>query len=254
MREQGLSADEARRRALVAFGGVEKHKEAVRDGRGTAWVTGLSLDVKLGGRMLVKYPVLTLAGGLALAIAIGIGAGWYDMMGKLLAPTIPLPDGDRIVVVETHNILTSEPEARVARDFLEWRRDLRTLEDLGAYPRGRPQPDRRRRGARADQGGGADRRRVPDRARGAVARPRPDRRRRGSRRTACRRARLRRLAARPRRAARCRRPGGEAGADAGERGRRHAGGIRVSLRQRRLGTAGAPWRPDGASRAVRSAL
>ena len=133
MREQGLSADEARRRALVAFGGVEKHKEALRDGRGTAWLTGLSLDVKLGGRMLVKYPVLTLAGGLALAIAIGIGAGWYDMMGKLLAPTIPLPDGDRIVVVETHNILTNEPEARVARDFLEWRRELRTLEDLGAY-------------------------------------------------------------------------------------------------------------------------
>jgi predicted permease len=133
MREQGLSAAEARRRALVAFGGVEAHKEAMRDGRGLAWFTGLSLDLKLGVRMLLKYPVLTLAGGLALAIAIGIGAGWYDMMGKLLAPTIPLPDGDRIVVVDTHNTLTNEPEARVARDFLEWRRELRTLEDLGAY-------------------------------------------------------------------------------------------------------------------------
>ncbi len=133
MREQGLSAAEARRRALVAFGGVETHKETMRDGRGLAWFTGVSLDLKLGVRMLRKYPVLTLAGGLALAIAIGIGAGWYDLMGKLLAPTIPLPDGDRIVVVETHNTLTNATEARVARDFLEWRRELRTLEDLGAY-------------------------------------------------------------------------------------------------------------------------
>ena len=36
-------------------------------------------DYKLGLRMLLKYPGLTIAGGLALAIAIGIGAGWYDL-------------------------------------------------------------------------------------------------------------------------------------------------------------------------------
>ena len=50
-------------------------------------------DYKLGVRMLLKYPGLTIAGGLALAIAIGIGAGWYDLWGKILWPTIPLPDG-----------------------------------------------------------------------------------------------------------------------------------------------------------------
>ena len=133
MRAKGLAPDEARRQALAAFGGVEKHKEALRDGRGLAWLSGMSLDVKLGGRMLLKYPGLTLAGGLALAIAIGIGAGWYDLMGKLLAPTIPLPEGDRIVSIETQNTLTNEPEPRVVRDFLEWRRELRTIEDLGAY-------------------------------------------------------------------------------------------------------------------------
>ena len=89
MRAKGLAPDEARRQALAAFGGVEKHKEALRDGRGLAWLSSLSLDLKLGGRMLVKYPGLTLAGGLALAIAIGIGAGWYDMMGKLLCADDP---------------------------------------------------------------------------------------------------------------------------------------------------------------------
>lgn len=90
-------------------------------------------DYKLGVRMLVKYPGLTIAGGLALAIAIGIGAGWYDLWGKLLWPTIPLPDGDRIVSIEVHDALTNMPEPRVTRDFLEWRNSLRSIDDLGAY-------------------------------------------------------------------------------------------------------------------------
>ncbi|MGH9203058.1 MAG: hypothetical protein ACRD2A_17675 [Vicinamibacterales bacterium] len=83
--------------------------------------------------MLLKYPGLTIAGGLALAIAIGIGAGWYDLARKMLWPTIPLPEGDRIVVIETHNALTSRPELRVTRDFLEWRSDVRSIDGLGAY-------------------------------------------------------------------------------------------------------------------------
>ena len=90
-------------------------------------------DYKLGLRMLLKYPGLTIAGGLALAIAIGIGAGWYDLAGKLLWPTIPLPDGDRIVVIETHNTLTNRAELRVTRDFFEWRSDVRSIDGLGAY-------------------------------------------------------------------------------------------------------------------------
>ena len=83
--------------------------------------------------MLLKYPGLTIAGGLALAVAIGIGAGWYDLAGKLFFPAIPLPEGDRIVLIETHNTLTNDVEPRVARDFLEWRSELRSIQDLGAF-------------------------------------------------------------------------------------------------------------------------
>jgi predicted permease len=90
-------------------------------------------DYKLGVRMLLKYPGLTLAGGLALAIAIAVGATWYDVTGKILSPEIPLPGGDRLVTIDTRHALTREAEPRVARDFLEWRREARTLEQLGAY-------------------------------------------------------------------------------------------------------------------------
>jgi putative ABC transport system permease protein len=93
-------------------------------------------DYKLGLRMLLKFPALTVAGGLALAVAIGVGAGWYDLSGTLFSPTIPLPEGNRLVMISTQNVLTNEPEQRVARDFLEWRRDLRTITELGAFRSG----------------------------------------------------------------------------------------------------------------------
>jgi len=93
-------------------------------------------DYKLGLRMLLKYPGLTLAGGLALAVAIGVGAGWYDLSGTLFSPAIPLPDGDRIVQISTQNVLTNTIEPRVAYDFLEWRRELRAIQELGAFRSG----------------------------------------------------------------------------------------------------------------------
>ena len=39
--------------------GVEKHKDALRDGRGLAWLGGFSLDLKIGLRKFVRYPGLT---------------------------------------------------------------------------------------------------------------------------------------------------------------------------------------------------
>ena len=52
---------------------------------------------------------------------------------RYLLKRVLLPEGDRLVLIETRNTLTNEPERRVARNFLEWRRELRTFEDLGAY-------------------------------------------------------------------------------------------------------------------------
>src|SRR4028118_1159463 len=47
----GMTPAEARRQAVLEFGGVEKHKEEVRDARWLGGLNGLSLDTRLGARM-----------------------------------------------------------------------------------------------------------------------------------------------------------------------------------------------------------
>jgi len=132
VREAGVSRDEARRRALAAFGGVHNHRESMRDGRGTAWFSGWSLDLKLGFRMLVKYPGLTLIGGLAMAFGIWFGAVTFQMFGMITTTKLPLPGGERIVRVEVWDSKALDEEDRTLYDYQLWR-SARSLTDLGAY-------------------------------------------------------------------------------------------------------------------------
>ena len=132
-RAEGLDAGEARRRALVAFGGVERHKEELRAGRGLAWLGGLDLDFRLALRILVKYPGLTAVGGLAMAFAVWVGVVVFEMVRVAAFPTLPLPDGDRVVEIRYWDVAANQPESRALHDFLVWRRALRSVTDLGAY-------------------------------------------------------------------------------------------------------------------------
>jgi putative ABC transport system permease protein len=133
VREEGLAPQEARRRARLAFGYAERYKEELRDGRGPAWPGGLSLDVKLGFRMLVKHPGLTLTGGLAFAFAIWVAAGAFEFAGQVLSPRLPLPDGDRVVALQSWDAAAGRAEPRVLHDFVAWRAELKSVAELGAY-------------------------------------------------------------------------------------------------------------------------
>jgi predicted permease len=132
-RAEGLAPAEARRRAVIAFGLAERHKDQMRDGRGLAWLGGLSLDLRLGARMLVKYPGLTVVGGLAMAFAIWVGAVVFQMVMLFVSPTLPLPGGDRIVHLRNWDAEASDPEPRVLHDFVVWRQAMRSVTDFGAW-------------------------------------------------------------------------------------------------------------------------
>jgi hypothetical protein len=134
VRESGLSEDEARRQALVAFGGVEKHKETMRDGRGLAWLSGTALDFKLGARMLAKYPGLTLVGVVGMAVAVAVGAVAFSGVSTIVDGALPLDEGDRVVAIQNIDLRTHDEGRRThLHDLAIWRRSLRAVQDIGAY-------------------------------------------------------------------------------------------------------------------------
>src|SRR6187455_1368968 len=132
----GLSQAAALRQARLEFGSAERYKEEGRHSRGLRRVDDLRvswLDFKLGFRMLVRYPGLTIVGGLAMAFAIWVGSATFEMATQIIRPTIPLPDGNRIVAIRNWDLAASRPEAHITDDFATWRQTLKSVTDLGAY-------------------------------------------------------------------------------------------------------------------------
>jgi predicted permease len=133
VREEGLDPAEARRRASIAFGGVEKHREAAREARGLAWLSSLSLDARLGARLLRRFPGLTLIGGLGIAVGVAVSVGFFTFMVAHIYPDVPLPEGERIVAIENRDVEIDNEDRRALHDFFTWREQLRTIEDIGAF-------------------------------------------------------------------------------------------------------------------------
>jgi putative ABC transport system permease protein len=132
----GMTPADAARKARAEFGSTEYHVEKTRNARGLAWFDEMRfswLDLKLGGRMLVKYPMLTIVGGFSMAFAIWVGAGTFEAIRQLVFPRIPLPDANRIVVLQNWDASANSPELRATHDFVAWRGSVQAVQDLGAY-------------------------------------------------------------------------------------------------------------------------
>lgn len=117
-------------------GAVAERFPARPTARGHAMITafdGLSLDFKLGGRMLVRYPGLTVIAGLAMAFGICVGTVIFQMLSIFMYPTIPLPKGDRLVQIRNWDAAANSAEPRALYDFNVWRGTLQSVTELGAW-------------------------------------------------------------------------------------------------------------------------
>ena len=90
------------------------------------------LDWKLGARLLLKYPALTIIGGLSLAAVIALGTVGIEIADELLYKRLPFDQGGRIVRLETQDTAASRVEPRVLHDFAIWGQSLKTVTELGA--------------------------------------------------------------------------------------------------------------------------
>jgi predicted permease len=96
-RRAGLSAQEARRQALIRFGGVEQMREQTRDEFRPVHIEDLARDVRYGCRSLLRYPGFTAMAVLSLAIGIGANAAIFGIAHALLFKQSPFADPETLV-------------------------------------------------------------------------------------------------------------------------------------------------------------
>jgi putative ABC transport system permease protein len=91
-----------------------------------------ALDFRLGLRMLRRYPGITAVATVAIAVAVGLGSAYFEGVDKFLNPRLDTPGGERVVSLLNWNVKRSDVESRALHDFAIWRRELKTVENLGA--------------------------------------------------------------------------------------------------------------------------
>jgi predicted permease len=116
----GLTADEARRRALRALGGLDQRREQMRDARRVSWLTDFVDDVGFACRALRRTPGLAALVILTLALGIGMTATPFSMLDALVLRPYPVPDPEAVLtVVGTTRDAAYEPFSRL--EYLDLR-------------------------------------------------------------------------------------------------------------------------------------
>jgi putative ABC transport system permease protein len=134
---RGMGAAEARRAALVRFGGVEKIKEECRDARGVRPLEELWQDLRYGLRMLVKNPGFTAVALIVLALGIGANTALFSVVNTVLLRPLPFPGSERIVWFDGVNQARGITASNLsAADYSDWGKQAGAFESLAAYVTG----------------------------------------------------------------------------------------------------------------------
>ena len=136
----GMPRDEARRRALVALGGIERTKEEYRDRRGLPIVESWLRDLRFGVRTLLKTPGFALAGVVILGLGIGANAAIFTVVNAVVLRPLPFADANRIMRLwhTPPPSLFSDPAFALSpANFIDWEAQSHSFEQMAIYQGGR---------------------------------------------------------------------------------------------------------------------
>lgn len=93
----GVSLDEARRRARLEFGSVTAHQDDARQALGFRLLDEVSADVRFATRSLRKSPIFTVSALAILAVAIGVNAAFFTLYNHYVLRPLPIRGAERHV-------------------------------------------------------------------------------------------------------------------------------------------------------------
>jgi putative ABC transport system permease protein len=132
----GMTAEEARRQALIKLGGVEAAKEECRDQRGVPAVEDLVRYLRYALRTLSRSRGFTAVAVLTLALGIGATTAIFSVVYATLFEPMPYPKPDQLVMVWSNVNQTRSSVS--AGDYLEWKRRCKSFQYLEAWTGGGP--------------------------------------------------------------------------------------------------------------------
>src|SRR5688572_3103806 len=91
----GYSAEEAHKKALIEFGGLDQIKEECRESRPLAFVESLLQDLRFASRQLRKSPSFTATVVLTLALGIGANTAIFSLVNTLILRKLPVNEPER---------------------------------------------------------------------------------------------------------------------------------------------------------------
>lgn len=126
----GVSAAEARRQALIEFGGVEAAKEECERQRPAWWIGTVLQDIRYALRGFRRNPLFTISVLVTLALGIGATTAVFSVVDRILFRSLPYADPSKIVSVGLVHSLERQ-EFLMGPLYLAWRENQRSFSAIG---------------------------------------------------------------------------------------------------------------------------
>lgn len=130
----GFKPDEARRQAMLEFGGQEQWKEELRDVYRIATIENTFANLKSAWRFMRKSPSFSVAVVLTLALGIGGNSAVFSAIDAIVLRPLPFPKGDQLVRIKQHNSKQKSSNTFVAPVRVEdWNRLNSSFQAITGY-------------------------------------------------------------------------------------------------------------------------